>query len=463
MYARNVAYLLNSRQMWTLRFVCIDIFVFFQAWILAHTLNRRDLEPTVLIHWPFVFAVFWLYFIVAGLFIIATVRQGIYRLNYATKVEDGTVKRMQVVKMLDGFESREVIPPLSEAVRYRREGKTYLSDAIIDLIFIVLAIGFLVLLSNQLNRLQLAPTNALPWWLVLLPVYILFGFAFIGVIWVGLRVRAENSQQRRLDTGPCFNALFGDLDLICCTTDAVQLAYANDARIEKRVEYKADSGYHQIITAFIFTPDMAYGATDMMIGWTWFFFLIAAIIALVLISIRLIGGTGVPTLASAFIGLWAVESLMILVAFALLFSLCWYYGHAVARPRSRQNINVKYAEALFVLLFASSLIATQALLVQKIDNLEPLDWNQIFAPIFVLTGATLLTVFIIWLCGSSRRQPDGTIDADDLDLDVSSSGDTAQATAALTAALTAAAATNGRAGSQTTKEITSYWGCVTFN
>lgn len=404
--------------MWSRRILVLVIFLLIQLLVLADVLNRLDEDPLLDVQWVGVFAPLIAYFVLALLFIVATYFLAgwyHYKANYAVVSTVSPPQLLAVPGPGGTIVYRQNVGTLDVTLRRRRAAKIYLYDALIDTVLLALLATFVGLLIDQLERVRDdIAANERAWTLVLLPLFFFWLALLAIIIVVGVRVHAEERFQRPLGNADCCAASFGGV-VFCCPVDEAQLSYANNTRYEKRAEYTATADYHALPCAFLCTPSLNYGLADSVLGWLWVLFVIAALIATVLLAARLDGSSGTsPLVAQIFIPLWIVEALFALTAVLLFISLCCCYRSAAARPRGRNSLFAKYAEAVFGLIGVVLLAIQQATLAARIDGGTDTDWNTVFIPLYVLFTMVLLLGCCYLVCGRTRNADNvDEIDDDD--------------------------------------------------
>lgn len=351
--------------MWLRRILPLSVFLFIQLLVLADVLNRIDEDELLDVQWAGVFAPLIIYLAIGLVFVCSSFfNAGYYSMKTSSDASDGAYQGD--------------INAVDMSLRWRRRAKIFFFDAIIDTIMLVLWAVFLGLLIAQLEA------DEMSWATVFIPLYILLPLLLIMFAVLALRVNAEQHFQRPLGNADCCAATLGGV-VCCCKVDESRLDYANQLRQDKRVEYTASSLYHDLPCAFMCTPAMSYGCAEPALGWFWYLTILAALISLLLLTGRLDGTNGKPTIAVVFIPLWITEGLLFIGATFLVGSLCCCYRTQMSRPPGRASLLAKYSEGVLVMIASALLIVQEILIAMRIDDPDDLrDWNLIFLPAYVL-------------------------------------------------------------------------------
>jgi hypothetical protein len=370
--------------MWLGRFAILSIFLLVVVGFIATALNEREVdelgpEDT---NWHRVFSPFiWLYYPVSYAFVISTFVQATILWNTPGYGEEGSGAAIE--EALVSPHTR------TEYLRNRRIlARIHLFDGSIYLALLVTSMTFLILLIAKLYDIDAAAANQNSWSIVFVPLYIFFIVLVAVLLAAAFRVCGEERTQSPIEDGKYAATVCGGL-LVCCPEDQVVLERASTRRQDKQVAYVADGGYHDLPCVFMCTPTMTFGVPDYIFSLAQVLLVIIIPITLAIIALAKLDRASSTSLHLIFSGLYAVESVMLLLAPAALWCVIRAKPDYATRT-GRLSVRGKYAEIFLVAALAVTLIAQQALLVKRIESTEPLeqrdDWFLIFMPslIFLL-------------------------------------------------------------------------------
>ncbi len=372
--------------MWCLRILLFSILLFIQLIIIADVLNQREAGLLPDAPWVYIFLPVLLCLVVQAFAVAGSFVQAITYWLTPDAVRPATVA---IEVDADGVETTVYggAARLVQSNERLRLARIYFFDALFDAALLFFLTFFVALLIDQLARLDDALVgNEHPWLIVFMPLFAFFVVLLVLLLFGALRVCGEERYQRRLGNAEYCGAACGGV-LVCCAVDQAELEEGNWHRRDKRPEYIADGGYHELPCVFICTPGMSYGWADFILAWLFYLFIVVLLITLFVIALQLDGIID-ASLNVIFIGLYIVEILLAATSFALLVSLCLWWRGTEQRPRGRLNIVSKYMEALFAFVFAILLFVQQILLAQRIEDTAPVeerqDWQVVFIPLDIL-------------------------------------------------------------------------------
>lgn len=230
-----------------------------------------------------------------------------------------------------------------------------------------------------------------------IPLVVIWLLLSLMALLAAWRTNSEYSRALRADDNDI------DSESWCCGGGSSDAPDYRSSAVKEKGVYTPTAGFQEWPCAFMFNWSLGYGWPDSVLA----ILLFLALPAMVLVTLMFAHflDTGGPSMTSTFIVLWILESLIIgfaLLAFFWMLCCAWM---PIEQPRGRSGRMVKGAELFIVLVTAVLLAVQQILIAVRVDDADPLDWNVVFIPFYVLLGFAAFAACASGRCCITPAQP----------------------------------------------------------
>lgn len=418
--------------MWHLCIAALALAAVAQVVQLADALNDFAEIPGFQASWAWVFAPSIVYLAI-GLFVTVSF---FWRAAYFTnKVRQAKKPAGATASPTDDALPIDPVARAKAIAIYRNNAWVTFVDALVYLVLVVAGSAFIGLLISNLEAAQPSllisdssemsetdsetsstETEPVNWSFInaSIPLVVVWSVLTLVALIGAWRTNSEYSRARRevgdTEGGGLFGCCFGAQD----GTDSNEsddndggISYRASAVKEKGV-YMATADYQQWPCAFMFTWPLGYGWPDSVLSLLLFAMLPAAILVTLLVASRI--DTGAPSLGSTFIVLWIIEGLILVFTLIAAVWMCCCAWMPVAQPRGRAGLMAKTAELFSVAVITILLGVQQILIAVRVDDKDPIDWNVVFVPFYVLFGLMAFASCASGHCCVARADTTGTSD-----------------------------------------------------
>lgn len=394
--------------MWHLCIAALALAAVAQVVQLADALNDFATIPGFQASWAWVFAPSIVYLAISIFVTVSFFWRAAY---FNNKVRQSS----SASKTAPSSPTEDALPidPVARAKAiaiYRNNAWITFVDALVYLVLVAAGSAFIWLL---IDTLETAQTGVGDWSFVnaSIPLVVVWSTLTVVALIGAWRTSSEYSRVRReagdTDGGCCFGGRDDTTNSSESDDNDGGISYRASAVKEKGV-YMASAEYQQWPCAFMFTWSLGYGWPDSVLALLLFLMLPAAILVTLLLAHHL--DTGAPSIGSTFIVLWILEGLILVFTLIAAVWMCCCAWMPVAQPRGRGGLMAKSAELFSVAVITILLGVQQILIAVRVDDEDPIDWNVVFVPFYVLFGLMAFASCASGHCCVARADTTGTSD-----------------------------------------------------
>jgi hypothetical protein len=364
-----------------------------QTILLADTLDDFAESEHFRANWALVFSPSIFYLGVAGLVVVSRFYRAVHFTSKARRAGTGPLDDNESA-LLDSVERAKA------AAAFRRVSWVTFVDTVFDAALLACGIVFVVLMVDNLSiaqqNLEMAQAGFDDWsfYDASAPLVVLWSLLTLVALVAAARTYSEHSRARRDAGGASASCCFGG-DFYADDDergrqggddgedDGTSINYRTRTGKEKGV-YLANANYQQWPCAFMFSCSLSYGWPDLLLAIVLFLFLPAMVLVTLLLASFL--NTGAPSMASTFLVLWILEGAAAVLAVLAALWMCSCSWMPVPQPRGRSGYMAKATEFFVVLLVMILLAVQQILIAVRVDDSDPIEWNVVFIPFYILFG-----------------------------------------------------------------------------
>lgn len=394
--------------MWFKCITALALAALAQTILLADTLDDFEEVPGFQANWTLVFSPSIVYLVFAAITVLSRFWRTIYLTNKSRQAS--TAMPLDDPPLLDPVARQN-----AAAVDRRNAWVTFI-DTLFDTALLACGIVFVVLMINTLSTAQIllvqddeddpqVTTDDYSFVNASIPLVVLWSLLALAALVGAWRTFNEHRRAQRDGVGSafcCFGGAIeqdeGDNEDGSSTTS---ISYRAGA-IKEKGAYMANANYQQWPCAFMFSWSLGYGWPDSLLSIVLFLMLPAMVLVTLLLARFL--DTGAPSVGSAFIVLWILEGIAVLLAVVAALWMCCCAWMPVKQPQGRAGYLAKASE-LFIVTLAMILLATQQIMIAvPVDNRDataddpsssdtappaskdPIEWHLVFFPFYALFG-----------------------------------------------------------------------------